>query len=126
MEMDLNWLSSKINTAVQIHVNKILVLKEHIFQSNTTKFFFNTIVFPNLYSFQKLAFALALYIVGCRGVVQLEGLILDYPWEVPLRLRLVSLFYLLKIPLKLKIKTKYKSCFGVNKILDLKNAQTLI
>ena len=40
MEMDLNWLSSKINTAVQIHVNKILVLKEHIFQSNTTKFFF--------------------------------------------------------------------------------------
>ena len=32
------------------------------------------------------------YIVGGRGVVQLGGLVPGYPWEVPLRLRLVSLF----------------------------------
>ena len=38
-----------------------------------------------------------LYIVGCRGVVLLGGL-------VPLRLSLVSLFYSLKVPLRLKIK----------------------
>ena len=36
------------------------------------------------------------YIVGCHGVVQLGGLVPGYPWEVPLRLRLVSLFYSLK------------------------------
>ena len=42
------------------------------------------------------------YIVGCRGVVQLGGLIPVYPWEAQLKLRLVSLFYSLKVPLKLK------------------------
>ena len=32
-------------------------------------------------------------------------LILGYPLEVPLRLRLKSLFYSLKVPLKLKLKS---------------------
>ena len=42
------------------------------------------------------------YIVDCQGVVQLGGLVLGYPWEVPLRLKLISLFSSLKVPLKLK------------------------
>ena len=43
------------------------------------------------------------FIVGCRSVVQLGGLVPVDPW-VPLRLRLVSLFYSMKVPLRLKIK----------------------
>ena len=43
------------------------------------------------------------FIVGCRGVVPLGGLVLGYPEELPLRLSLVSLFYSLRVPLKLKI-----------------------
>ena len=46
------------------------------------------------------------YIVGCRGVVQLGGLIPGYPWEVPLRLRLGSLFT--EVSLKVEIKS---TCF---------------
>ena len=42
------------------------------------------------------------YIVGCRSVVQLGGLILGDLREVLLRLRLVSLFYSMEVPLKLK------------------------
>ena len=42
------------------------------------------------------------YIVGCGGVVQLGGLVPGYPWEVPLTLRLGSLFYSMKLPLKFK------------------------
>ena len=42
--------------------------------------------------------------IHCWGVVQLGGLFPAYPMEVPLRLRLVSLFSSLKVPLKLKIK----------------------
>ena len=42
------------------------------------------------------------YIVSCHGVVQLRGLVLGCPKEVPLRLWLVSLFYSMKVPLKLK------------------------
>ena len=41
-------------------------------------------------------------IVGCRCEAQLGDLVLGFHWEVPLRLRLVSLFYSLKVPLKLK------------------------
>ena len=33
-----------------------------------------------------------------------SGLVPDYPWEVPLRSRLVSLFYSLNVLLNLKIK----------------------
>ena len=33
------------------------------------------------------------YIVSCRGIVQLGGLVPSYPWDVPVRLRLVSLVY---------------------------------
>ena len=47
------------------------------------------------------------YIVGCRDVVQLGGLVPGYPWEVSLRLMLVSLFYSLNVPLKLKIKNTW-------------------
>ena len=42
--------------------------------------------------------AIAEYIVGCRGVVQLGGLVLGYPGLVPLRLRLFNLFFSLKVP----------------------------
>ena len=45
---------------------------------------------------------LTTYIVSCHGVVQLRGLVLGCPKEVPLRLWLVSLFYSMKVPLKLK------------------------
>ena len=37
-------------------------------------------------------------------MVQLGGLVPGYPKEVPLRLRLVSLFFSLKVLLKLKIR----------------------
>ena len=40
--------------------------------------------------------------VGSRGDVQLGGPVLACAVGVPLRLRLVSLFYSLKVPLKLK------------------------
>ena len=43
-------------------------------------------------------------IVGCRGVEQVGGLVPGYPWEVPLRSMLISLFYSLKAPLKLQVK----------------------
>ena len=39
------------------------------------------------------------YIFSCGGAVQLGGLVLDSPGLVPLRLRLVGLFYSLKVPL---------------------------
>ena len=39
------------------------------------------------------------YVVDCRGVVQLGGLVLGFPELVPLRSGLVSLFYALKVPL---------------------------
>ena len=39
------------------------------------------------------------YIVGCPGVALIKGLELVSPGSVPLRLRVISLFYLLKIPL---------------------------
>ena len=38
-----------------------------------------------------------------RGIVQLKGLVPGYPLWVPLRSKLVSLFYSLTVPLKLKI-----------------------
>ena len=41
-------------------------------------------------------------IFGCRGVVQLGGLVQGSPSSVHLRLRLLSLFYLLKVPKYLK------------------------
>ena len=52
------------------------------------------------------------YIVGCQGVVQLGGLVpcYPYPFKVPLRLRLIGLFYSLKVPLKLKIKQAHIHC----------------
>ena len=40
------------------------------------------------------------YIVGFRGVVQLGGLVSGYPWEVPQRLSLLSLFCSLKLKIK--------------------------
>ena len=40
-------------------------------------------------------------------MVQLGGLVSGYPWEVPLRLKLVSLFYSLKVSIKLKIKNTW-------------------
>ena len=43
------------------------------------------------------------YLVGCGVVVQLRGLVLGNPWGIPQRLMLISLFFSLKIPLKLKI-----------------------
>ena len=49
-------------------------------------------------------FVFLLYIVSCRGVVQLVDLVPGYPREIPLRLGLVSLFYSLKVSLDLKIK----------------------
>ena len=52
---------------------------------------------------------LTTYIVSCHGVVQLRGLVLGCPKEVPLRLWLVSLFYSLKVPLKLKITPNRKT-----------------
>ena len=42
-------------------------------------------------SFWTILFRVSTFIVGCRCVVQLGGLVPGYPWEVPLRLRLVSL-----------------------------------
>ena len=42
------------------------------------------------------------YIVGCCGIVQLGGLIPGLCQKIPLRLRIVTLFYILKVPLKLK------------------------
>ena len=47
----------------------------------------------------------AKYMVGCRGVSTVRGLVPGYPWEVPLRLRLGSLLYSLKVSLKLKLRT---------------------
>ena len=44
------------------------------------------------------------YIVCCGGVVQLGGLILGYPWEVPLGLRLVSLFIFTEGSLEVEIR----------------------
>ena len=126
MEMDLNWLSSKINTAVQIHVNKILVLKEHIFQSNTTKFFFQHYCISQPLQFPKTSICFGIVYSRLPRCSAARGSDSGLSLGSPTKVRLVSLFYLLNIPLKLKIKTKYKSCFGVNKILDIKNAQTLI
>ena len=42
------------------------------------------------------------YIVSCRGVVQLGGLAQGSPSSVPLSLKLVRLFYSLKVPLSRK------------------------
>ena len=42
------------------------------------------------------------FIVGGRGVVQLGSLVLGSTWLVPLKLRLISLLYLLKSSLVLK------------------------
>ena len=39
------------------------------------------------------------YIVDCQGVVYLEGLVVGSPRSVQLRLRLISLFYSLRVPL---------------------------
>ena len=55
---------------------------------------------------QKLPTSLK-YKVDCQGVVQIGGLVLGYPWEVPVRLRLISLLYSLKFSLELK---KQKTC----------------
>ena len=52
----------------------------------------------------QLSINFLIYIVSCQGVVQLRGLVPAYPWEIPLRLMLVSLFYSMEVPLKLKIK----------------------
>ena len=43
-------------------------------------------------------------IVGYQGVIQLGGLVQGYPWEVPLRLRLVSFFLFNEGSLKVEIK----------------------
>ena len=43
------------------------------------------------------------YIVGCQGVVQLGGLVPGCSMEVALRLRLISLFYSMKVPIKFEI-----------------------
>ena len=49
----------------------------------------------------------------CQGVVQLEGLVQGSPKLVPLRLRLVSLFYSLKVPLnKEHLVDLFISCLG--------------
>ena len=42
---------------------------------------------------------LPLFLVCCLGVLKLGGLVLGSPWLVPLRMRLVSLFYSLKVHL---------------------------
>ena len=47
---------------------------------------------------------LTLYIVSSSGDVQLGGPVLAYAGQVSLRLRLVSLFYSLKLPLEVEIK----------------------
>ena len=41
-------------------------------------------------------FSVCILMVGCPGAVQLGGIVLGSSWLVPLRLRLVSLFYSLK------------------------------
>ena len=47
-------------------------------------------------------FSMGVFMVGCLGVVQLGGLVMSLCQEIPLRLRLVSLFYSLNVPLKSK------------------------
>ena len=48
-----------------------------------------------------------LWIVGCQGVVQLGDVLLGFPLYVPMRLRLSSLFYSLKVPLRFEIKNTW-------------------
>ena len=50
-------------------------------------------------------------IVGCRGVMQRGGLVLGSPWQVPLRLRLISIFCSLKSYLVLKIKNTWLNIY---------------
>ena len=45
------------------------------------------------------------YLVSCWVVAQLGGLELGSPWEIPLRLMLVSLIYSLKVSMYWKIRT---------------------
>ena len=52
------------------------------------------------------------YIVGCRGVVQLGGLVLGSPGLVPLRLRLASFFFSLRSTLVFKIKNTWFILFS--------------
>ena len=102
------------------------LLKTHFSNLTSHNYVFpkNTFLLSNLWfticittiffvQFQKISSTKQRWIVACRGVVQLGGLALGFTLLVPLSLRLVNLFYSLKVLLSWKERTLGYSWYAV-------------